>query len=228
MNHGHTKESLAAFEQRVADAFLRREIAAPIHLSGGNEEQLLRIFEEVRPADWVFSGWRSHYHALLKGIPEERVFQLIMEGRSMYLSSKEHRFLCSAIVGGVLPIAAGVAFGIKRHLDMYAQLEASEAAKAERLGYRVPGAFVVAEEAVPRTVWVFVGDMTATTGLFHEFRRFCVGHQLPVRIVVEDNGYSTDTQTAKAWGEGTAPVDVKRYRYERRWPHVGVGKHVEF
>ncbi|MEK7766161.1 MAG: insulinase family protein, partial [bacterium] len=57
-----------AFEQRVKDAFLEGRIRAPIHLSGGNEDQLIEVFSSVRPDDWVLSTWRSHYHALLHGI----------------------------------------------------------------------------------------------------------------------------------------------------------------
>ena len=39
----------------------------------------LEIFQLIHPNDWVFSNWRSHYHALLKGIPEEALFDMISE-----------------------------------------------------------------------------------------------------------------------------------------------------
>ncbi len=110
----HTAASLIAFRDRVEAAFLDRRIRAPVHLpSDSQAEPLLRIFEDIRPQDWVFSGWRSMWHALLKGMPEGDVFQMILDGRSMYLCSREYRFMCSSIVGGVLPIALGVAAGIK-------------------------------------------------------------------------------------------------------------------
>ncbi len=111
----HTAASLIAFRDRVEAAFLDRRIRCPVHLpSDGQAEPLFRIFEDVRPQDWVFSGWRSMWHALLKGMPEGDVFGQIVAGRSMYLMSREYRFMCSSIVGGVLPIALGVAAGIKR------------------------------------------------------------------------------------------------------------------
>ena len=109
-----TKADLLAFEERVKQAFLAKQIHAPIHLSGGNEDQVIQAFQDIRPQDWVFSTWRSHYHALLKGVPPERLFQAILEGRSMYYQDKEHKFLTSALVGGILPIALGVALGAKR------------------------------------------------------------------------------------------------------------------
>ncbi len=212
---GWTKERLIAFEERVKQAFLDKQIHAPVHLSGGNEDALLDIFKDVQPQDWVFSGWRSHYHALLKGIPEDYLFQMIIEGRSMYVMSREHRVFCSSIVGGILPIACGVAMWIKRK-------GRGDAVKPrwER-------------DRKDEKVWVFVGDMTARTGLFHEFKNYCLWHGLPAEIVIEDNGLSTNTPTDKAWGkeipqEAWCPLPPKHYRYVRAWPHVGVGQHVEF
>ena len=101
---------LIAFEKDIASEFEAGRIHAPIHLSGGNETQLIDIFRDVRPEDWVLSTWRSHYHALLKGIPPAEVKRQIMEGRSMFISSVEHKFLSSAIMGGMLPIACGLAY----------------------------------------------------------------------------------------------------------------------
>lgn len=107
------REKLIAFEKKVAEEFEKGTIKGPIHLSGGNEDQLIQIFKRVSPEDWVFSTWRNHYHALLHGIPEERVWSEILAGRSMNLCFPEHRFYTSAIVGGILPIAVGVAYALK-------------------------------------------------------------------------------------------------------------------
>ncbi len=104
-----TKTDLIAFEAEVAARFERGEIRGPVHLSGGNEEQLIEIFKDVPKDAWVFSTWRNHYHALLHGIPREKVMAQIMAGHSMNLSFPEYRFFTSAIVGGILPIAVGVA-----------------------------------------------------------------------------------------------------------------------
>lgn len=103
------KQELIEFEKQIADEFEAGNIHGPVHLSGGNEYHLIRIFNEVRPEDWVFSTWRSHYHALLKGIPASEVKRQILAGRSMFISSVEHNFYASAILGGCLPIACGVA-----------------------------------------------------------------------------------------------------------------------
>ncbi len=104
-----TSDDLRAFEREVAEAFEAGKIRAPVHLAGGNEDQLIEIFREIKREDWVFSTWRSHYHALLHGVPRELVMSEILAGRSMQLHFPEHRFFTSAIVGGILPIACGVA-----------------------------------------------------------------------------------------------------------------------
>lgn len=102
-------DELLRFEEDVADAFKARKIHAPIHLSAGNEKQLIDIFKGVQPEDWVFSTWRSHYHALLKGIPKRVIMDAILDGNSIALNFPSYRFFSSAIVGGTLPIACGVA-----------------------------------------------------------------------------------------------------------------------
>lgn len=109
-----TAEWLIEFEEKVRVEFEAGNVKGPCHFAGGNESQLIEIFKDIRREDWVMSTWRSHYHALLHGLPPEWVYAEILAGRSLSLNSAAHRFYTSAIVGGTLPIAVGVAAGIKR------------------------------------------------------------------------------------------------------------------
>ena len=109
-----TVEDLIAFEAIIAEAFNLGQIRAPIHLSGGNEQQLIDIFKDVQSHDWVCTTWRSHYHCLLKGVPPEQLKADIMSGKSITLTYPEYRIISSAIVGGIIPIALGIAWSIKR------------------------------------------------------------------------------------------------------------------
>jgi len=202
----------------VKQAFLDKKIKAPVHLAGGNENQLIGIFANVKPQDWIFSTWRSSYHCLLKGMSEEELFAEILAGRSMYIMNKKHRILCSSIVGGILPIACGVAMGIQRKepINKYGS-------PIGRYCHRWM------QDRTTEKVWVFVGDMCANTGLFHEFKQYILGHKLPVEIVVENNGFSTNTPTLEVWG---SPCDhilpPIEYSYRRVHPHCGVSKNVIF
>lgn len=109
-----TAQDLIAFETEMADLFNTARIRAPIHLYYGNEEQIIKIFHDVKPEDWVFCSWRSHYQCLLKGVPREEVKAEILAGHSISLCFPKYRVVSSAIVGGILPIAVGTALGIKR------------------------------------------------------------------------------------------------------------------
>jgi len=209
----HTPASLIAFRDRVADAFREKRIRSPVHFpSDSQAEPLVSIFKDFREGDYCFSNWRSMWHVLLAGMPEEELFDMILQGRSMYIMSARYRVFCSSIVGGILPIALGVAWSIK---EQARKLE-REAAKMLEVG----------TIEMPR-VWVFVGDMTARTGLYHEFEQYALGHELPIRVVTEDNGLSTNTPTDDVWGPGCT-LRTTYYQYQRNMPHVGLAERVNF
>ena len=108
------KNFLITFSDKIKKIYEKGKIKAPIHLSGNNEKQLIRIFKNVKKKDWVFSTWRSHYHALLHGINPKWLENEIIKGKSMGIINKKKNFYSSAIVGGLLPIALGVALSIKK------------------------------------------------------------------------------------------------------------------
>ena len=104
-----TAKDLIDFEEDIKTVYEAGNIKAPVHLSGGNEENLIDIFQYVHPDDWVFSSWRNHYHALLHGMDPQVLKELIVRGKSMSVYSKEPKLYTSSIVGGIIPIALGTA-----------------------------------------------------------------------------------------------------------------------
>jgi TPP-dependent pyruvate/acetoin dehydrogenase alpha subunit len=191
-------DQLIAFEQDIAADFEAGKIKAPVHLAGGNEQQLIEIFADIAPDDWVLCAWRSHYHCLLKGVPPEKVKSAIHAGRSIALCFPEHKVLSSAIVGGICPIATGLGWAIK-------------------------------ERGGKERVHVFVGDMTANTGIYLESMRYCWGHKLPVGFWTEDNGKSVCTKTSDVWPKTRELLwNEDEYTYDLTYPHVGTGKWVRF
>jgi TPP-dependent pyruvate/acetoin dehydrogenase alpha subunit len=111
---GYNKQQMIDFEELIVKHWEDAKIRGPVHLSNGNEEQLLEIFKRIQPTDWVFSTWRSHYHAMLKGISLDWLEQQILAGKSITICNMEERFYSSAIVTATLPIALGVAHAIKK------------------------------------------------------------------------------------------------------------------
>ena len=82
-----TATELIAFEAEVAEMFNQGRIRAPCHLSGGNESQLIEIFKGIARGDYVLSNYRWHYHALLHGIPREKVIAELLAGKGMNMAS---------------------------------------------------------------------------------------------------------------------------------------------
>jgi pyruvate dehydrogenase E1 component alpha subunit len=108
-----TKDDLIQFEELIVSHWENAKIRGPVHLSNGNEEPLIEIFKRIKTTDWVFSTWRSHYHALLKDIDPKFIENEILSGKSISVCNVDERFYSSAIVGGTLSIALGVAKGLK-------------------------------------------------------------------------------------------------------------------
>ena len=106
-------EDLITFEKKVQKEYEKGRIKTPVHLSSGNEKELISIFQYISAKDWIFSSWRNHYQALLHGISEEYLFSEIIEGKSMSINNMNPNFYSSSIVGGIIPIAIGVAQAIK-------------------------------------------------------------------------------------------------------------------
>ena len=78
-------------------------------------------------------------------------------------------------------------------------------------------------------VFVFIGDMTYETGIFHETFKYAENKKLPIKFIVEDNDLSTNTPTKIAWGKKTKiSKKITYYRYKRKFPHHGTGSWILF
>lgn len=198
-----TAEELISFEAEIAEAFNAAEIRAPVHLYSGNETQMIEIFRDVKPEDWVMCSWRSHYQCLLKGVPREQVKAEILAGRSISLCFPEQRVVSSAIVGGILPIAVGVALGIKRQ---------GSAARVHCFMGEMTAETGVAHECVKYSA-------------NHQLPiRFIVEDNS--KSVCTDTR-ETWNQPVLTWEEAKHPL-VVYYQYQTKYPHAGAGVRVQF
>jgi len=111
------------FEEKAAEMYALGKIGGFLHLYIGQEAVAVGAISTLRADDYVIAGYREHGHALAKGAdPGQLMAELFGrrdglskgKGGSMHLFDRSVNFLGGhAIVGGYLPIAAGVAFGIK-------------------------------------------------------------------------------------------------------------------
>lgn len=196
--HNWNEEELIHFENKIVESWDAGKIRGPVHLSGGNEKPLIEIFKRISENDWVFSTWRSHYHALLKGVSPDWLEKEILEGRSITIVNKNEKFYSSAIVGGILPIAVGVAMSNKmKGIDetvwcFVGDMTFETGTFMENYKYAknfdLPINFVVEDNGVS----------TNTPTI---------------------NTWNKKTEI---------PNDVIWYEYEKQWPHYGTGKWVIF
>ena len=198
-----TATDLINFETEIADLFNTAKIRAPVHLYYGNEERMIEIFRDVCPEDWVCCSWRSHYQCLLKGVPPAEVRAEILAGRSISLCFPQYRVVSSAIVGGIVPIAVGIALGLKRRGEpgrvhcFMGEMTSETGIAHESIKYsfnhKLPIRFIVEDNG---------------------------------KSVCTDTRESWN-QPALTAEQASHPM-VVYYKYETKYPHAGAGVRVQF
>lgn len=113
MKNKKTKEELIELENKIVQKYNDGELPYFMHMCGGNEDQLIKIFEEISEGDYIFSTHRAHYHYMLAGASEEDIIKKINKGESMFIFDKKLNFLSSSVLAGTCGIAAGVALALK-------------------------------------------------------------------------------------------------------------------
>jgi pyruvate dehydrogenase E1 component subunit alpha len=111
------------FEEKAAEAYALGKIGGFCHLYIGQEAVAVGTSAALRPDDYVICSYREHGQALVRGIPANAVMAELFgkatgcsrgKGGSMHLFDAERRFMGGhGIVGGHIPLAAGLAFAIK-------------------------------------------------------------------------------------------------------------------
>src|SRR5512139_2248749 len=113
-------------EEEAAQLYQQGKIGGFLHLYIGQEAVSTGLIAARRPQDRVITAYRDHGVALNCGIPAEQVLAELLgkttgmskgKGGSMHMADTEKNMWGGhAIVGGHLPIAAGLALG-----DQYAK-----------------------------------------------------------------------------------------------------------
>jgi pyruvate dehydrogenase E1 component alpha subunit len=114
-----TMTLIRRFEERAGESYARAKVGGFLHLSIGEEATIVGSARALRESDYLISTYRSHGHALVRGTPPENVMAELFgkvdgccsgRGGSMHMFDLSRRFMGGyGIVGGNLPIAAGIA-----------------------------------------------------------------------------------------------------------------------
>jgi pyruvate dehydrogenase E1 component alpha subunit len=107
------------FEEKCEELYQQGKIGGFLHLYIGQEATGVGAIRALRPEDHVFTAYRDHGIAIARQLDTNRLLAEMLgkstgvskgKGGSMHLASREHNYWGGyAIVGGHLPLAAGVA-----------------------------------------------------------------------------------------------------------------------
>ena len=111
------------FEEQIKFLFLEGLMPGTIHQCEGQEATAVGVCSALNKNDYITSTHRPHGHALAKGLtPEEMLIELFGgatgcckgKGGSMHLGNIDKGMVPAiAIVGGAIPVAAGMALAFK-------------------------------------------------------------------------------------------------------------------
>ncbi len=107
------------FEEKCAELYAAGDIGGFLHLYIGQEAIAVAASYALRPDDNLITAYRDHGIAIARGMPTRALMAEMFgkatgssqgKGGSMHLGDRERRFWGGwAIVGGHLPLAAGIA-----------------------------------------------------------------------------------------------------------------------
>ncbi len=111
------------FEERSGQLYIQQKIRGFCHLYIGQEAIAAGGETALRKTDNVITAYRDHAHPIVRGLHPKFVMAELFgkatgcskgKGGSMHMFSKEHRFFGGhGIVGGQIPLGAGIAFADK-------------------------------------------------------------------------------------------------------------------
>ena len=180
-------------EEKSAELYGEGKIRGFLHLYIGEEAVAVGALHALKPEDNIVATYREHGHALVRGMPMERIMAEMYgkregcshgRGGSMHLfDAKTRLFGGNAIVGGGLPLAVGLAL-------------------ADRM------------QAAKRVTACFFGDGAMAEGVFHESANLAALWKLPVLFCCENNLYAMGTAVARYESETDLCVKAAAYGME--------------
>lgn len=157
-------------EEKLAELFRAGLIAAPVHLSVGQEASAVGVMAALEKQDRIVSTHRCHAHYLARGGDLKKMIAEILgketgccrgRGGTMHLfDDAVGHVISSPIVGSSIAFAVGIALS--------AQLKDEE-----------------------KVAVTFFGDGAVEEGIFWESINFAAVRRLPVVFVCENNLYAT-------------------------------------
>lgn len=221
------------FEEKAGQLYGMQKIKGFCHLYIGQEAVVAGAMSVLRPEDAMITAYRDHAHAIAKGIPPKAVMAELYgketgcskgKGGSMHMFSKEHRFFGGhGIVGGQIPLGAGIAFAEKyRGSDLVCVCYMGDGAVRQgafhetmnmAMLWKLPVIFVVENNNYA------MGTSVERTSNVHELYKLALAYDMPSKpvdgMVVEDVHAAMQEAVDRARkGDGPTLLEIKTYRYK--------------
>ncbi len=213
------------FEERAGEMYARAKIGGFLHLSIGEEATIVGSERALRDSDYLVSTYRSHGDALARGTPPKKVMAELFgkrdgcskgHGGSMHMFDAERRFMGGyGIVGGNLPIAAGIALACDQRRGSQ---DAGEPGAANAHSTPDPGPTSAHSTPEPGAASAIVGgahdevtlctfgDGASNQGTFGETLNLAALWRLPVVFMVVNNQFGMGTSLSRH----SAVTDLQR------------------
>ncbi|MFO1292501.1 MAG: pyruvate dehydrogenase (acetyl-transferring) E1 component subunit alpha [Rubrivivax sp.] len=221
------------FEAKCVELYQAQAIRGFLHLYDGQEAVAVGVAAACDPArDAVVATYREHGQALAHGVPMNAILAEMLgkaegccrgRGGSMHLFDRARRFYGgNAIVGGGLPLAAGIAFADRRlrpgaaTLCYFGEGAAGEGVFHETLNlaalWRLPLLFVCENNLY--AMGVPLADSASETEVF----RWARGYRMPAEPVDGMDVVAVETAARRALahvrsGAGPFFLEARTYRF---------------
>ena len=201
-----TKEDIIAFEEEIAGIFATGVIRAPVHLRSGREDALIKIFKDYNIND------------------DDYIFGFWDSHELALLKGVPRQEVKDEILRG-----RSIALSFPKYKVLCSGIVGS------LMGTATGVAWSLKNQGKKGRAFLFCGDMSAETGIFHEAVKYACNFDLPAVFIVGDNGVSVMTNTRETWGspepwfKGTRyERKIEYFKYTNGYPHSGLGKLIKF
>ena len=221
------------FEEKAGQLYGQQKIRGFCHLYIGQEAVMAGTMSVIKAEDSVITAYRDHAHALAKGVSADacmaEMFGKITgcskgKGGSMHFFSKEHKMMGGhGIVGGQIPLGAGIAFAEKYlgntnvNVCYMGDGAVRQGAFNETLNmamtWKLPVIFVCENNGYA------MGTSVARTTNMMDIYKMGHGFDMPsaavdgMDVVAVHNAMDEAVQRARA-GEGPTFLEIRTYRYK--------------
>lgn len=185
------------FETRCDELYREKKITGVyLHLYSGHEATGVGALAAITKRDHVITAYRDHGIALARGVDANRIMAEMMgkvdgtsggKGGSMHLASREHNFWGGyAIVGGHLPLAAGIALA-SRYNNTDEVTISFVGDGATNNGYFHESANIASVWDLP-VVWIIENNLVAMGTLLEDASKQTELHKRAIAYDMKDMG----------------------------------------